>query len=441
MRLLAAATGFLLAAAGATTTVSAAPVLMISVDGLRPADIIDTSRGVDAPNLRRMMTAGAYATGIVGILPTLTYPSHTTLITGVAPARHGIGNNISFDPLNINQVGWQWYAADIRVPTLWSAARAGKLTTLSVHWPVSVAAPVDFNLPQIWRTGHADDRKLLGALATPGLLDSLEPSLGVYPQGIDESVEADEARVGFAVALIAAKKPALTTVYLASVDHIEHQFGPGTPEARAVIARNDAMIGRLVAAARAAEPDVTVVVVSDHGFASVTTDVNLYAPFIAAGLIGFGPEGKIARWEAEPWLMGGSAGIVLARPDDVALIAKVSTLLGKLAADPAMGIARVIDRTEVARRGGASEASFMIELKAGFETGRDPAAAKAIPSTYKGMHGYFPDRQEMGSSLFVDGPSLSRRGNLGEVDMRSIAPSVAHILGVRLDTAEMPRAF
>lgn len=105
MRLLPLAVAALL-----TATVSrASPVLLISVDGLRPDDVIDAAaRGVAVPNLQRIMATGAYASGVIGIVPTLTYPSHTTLITGVAPAQHGIGNNLSFDPLNINQVGWQW---------------------------------------------------------------------------------------------------------------------------------------------------------------------------------------------------------------------------------------------------------------------------------------------------------------------------------------------
>jgi predicted AlkP superfamily pyrophosphatase or phosphodiesterase len=415
---------------------------MISVDGLRPADVIDADRiGLAVPNLKRMMAAGAYATGVTGILPTLTYPSHTTLITGAAPARHGVGSNQTFDPTNINQVGWDWYAEDIKVPTLWSAAHAAGLTTVNVHWPVSVAAPADYNLPQIWRTGHDDDRKLMRALATPGLLTSLEAELGAYAQGIDESVEADENRVRFAAALIAQKKPAFTTVYLASVDHEEHAFGPGSPEALATIARNDAMIGRLVATARKAEPDLTVVVVSDHGFEKVTTDVNLLAPFIAAGLITFDASGKITDWQAEPWFMGGTAGVVLAHPEDPALVTKVAALLAGLKADPEMGIASVLDRDAVAAMGGSDRVSFLIGFRPGFEAGHDPRAAKQTPSSYKGMHGYLPSDPAMRSSLFVEGPGLARHGDLGEIDMQSIAPSVARILGVKLTGAEKPSAF
>ncbi len=103
---------------------------------------------------------------------------------------------------------------------------------------------------------------------------------------------------------------------------------PGSPEAIATIGRNDAMIGRLVAAARAAEPDLTVVVVSDHGFQPVATDVNILAPFVAAGLITVDAAGKVTDWQAEPWFMGGTTGVVLKNPGDAALVARVSALLG-----------------------------------------------------------------------------------------------------------------
>jgi predicted AlkP superfamily pyrophosphatase or phosphodiesterase len=422
---------------------TASPVLLISVDGLRPADVLEADkRGVAVPNLRALMKAGAYAAGVTGVTPTLTYPSHTTLLTGVSPARHGVGNNLSFDPLNINQVGWDWYAADIRVPTLWSAARAAGLHTANVHWPVSVGAPVDDNLPQIWRTGHGDDRKLLAALATPGLVARLQGEVGApYPQGIDESVAADEARVRFAERLLADEKPALTTVYLASVDHQEHAFGPGSAQANEAIARNDAMIGRLVAAARAAEPDVTVVVVSDHGFQALHTDANILEPFIAAGLLTMDAAGKPASWEAVPWLMGGTATIVLARPDDPALQARVKMLLDRLAADPALGIAEVLDRAAVARLGGSNKASFLLAFRPGFEAGHDPKAPPASPSAYRGMHGYLPSEPAMRSALFVAGPGLKAHGDLGQVDMRAIAPSIARILGVALPDAEAKPVF
>jgi predicted AlkP superfamily pyrophosphatase or phosphodiesterase len=131
----------------------ARPVLLVSIDGLRPDDVLHApDLGVSAPNLRALADEGAE--GVRGVLPTITYPSHTTLITGVWPARHGIASNTTFDPLFKNQTGWCWYAEDIKAPALWDAAHAAGLKVANVHWPVSVGArSIDLNLPQLWRTG------------------------------------------------------------------------------------------------------------------------------------------------------------------------------------------------------------------------------------------------------------------------------------------------
>lgn len=439
---------FVLAVASAAAligggTAQASPVLLISLDGLRPGDVVEAkARGIRVPALSALMQAGAYASGVTGVLPTLTYPSHTTLVTGVAPARHGIENNLTFDPLAKNQIGWYWYASDVKAPTLWQAAHAAGLRTANVHWPVTVgAAGIDENLPQYWRTGTDDDRKLFAQLATPGLMAPLEARLGKYPQGIAEDVDADAGRVRFAEAILERDHPAFMTVYLAGIDHEEHRSGPGSAQAIATIERTDTLVGDLVASARKAMPDVTIVVVSDHGFLPVVTDVNLYKPFIDAGLITLGSDGKVASWDAEPWNAGGSAGIVLAPPDDAALRAKVGALLAKLAADPSNGIAAVFDSAGIAARGGPTRASFMVAMREGFEMGRDPAAPPVSPSTYKGMHGYLPDVPAMRSTLVVAGPALLRHGDLGIVDMRAIAPSIARILGVPLPSAQSAPAF
>jgi predicted AlkP superfamily pyrophosphatase or phosphodiesterase len=392
--------------------------------------------------LTELMRTGVYAEGVTGVLPTLTYPSHTTLVTGVAPAVHGIANNLTFDPTNTNQQGWYWYASDVRVGTLWQAAHYSGLRTANVHWPVTVAAKgIDDNLPQIWRSGGEDDRKLLAALATPGLLPALEKQLGPYAQGIDETVEGDTVRVRFAEAILMHSTPAFMTVYLAGIDHEEHHSGPGSAAANATIERTDALVGELADAARRAMPDVTIAVVSDHGFLPVSTDVNLFAPFIAAGLVTLGPDSKVKSWDAEPWIAGGSAAVMLARPDDAVLVAKVKALLDRLAADPSYHIAAVLDRSVIEKAGGPAGASFMIALQRGYETGRDPAAANDAPSSYKGMHGYPPDDPEMRSTLIVAGPGLRGHGNLGIVDMRAIAPSLARILGVTLPDATLKPVF
>jgi predicted AlkP superfamily pyrophosphatase or phosphodiesterase len=422
---------------------AAEPVLLISIDGLRPGDVIEAEkRGLRIPNLRRFVTEGAYATGVVGVLPTVTYPSHVTLLTGASPAQHGVVSNTTFDPKAINHGGWYWYASDIRVPTLWSAAGAAGKTVGNVHWPVSVGAPgVTWNLPQYWRTGHADDAKLVAALATPGLLTQLEQAAGEsYAAGIDESIEGDENRGRFAIELIEAHKPEFVTAYLTALDHEQHAQGPGTPQAHAVLERIDAVVGKIAAAELAAHPDAVIAIVSDHGFETIGRETSLFRPFIDAGLITLDDKGAVKEWLAMPWVAGGSAAVVLARPDDAALQARVGKLLTDLKADPANGIAEVAGKAEIARMGGNPAASFYVNMApdatlSGFAGANAPL--RGTPK-YKGTHGYFPQAQHLRSTFLIMGPGVAKGRSLGEIDMRAIAPMLAAVLGVKLGGAELP---
>ncbi|WP_370175897.1 alkaline phosphatase family protein [Sphingobium abikonense] len=421
---------------------SAEPVLLISIDGLRPGDVLEADkRGLSIPNLRRFVTEGAHATGVTGVVPTLTYPSHTTLMTGVSPARHGIVANNSFDPMGINQGGWYWYAQDVKTPMLWEAATKAGLSTGNIHWPVSVAAKgVTWNLPQIWRTGHADDAQLLDALATPGLKAQLEARVGApYAMGIDESLAADQNRARFARALIDAHQPDFLTVYFAALDHEEHASAPGSPAAKSVLEKIDALVGDLVAAERQAHPDAVIALVSDHGFEATHSAINLYRPFIDAGLITLGSDGKVASWLAMPWIAGGSAAIMLARPDDAALKARVRTLLDRLAANPANGIDQIVDHDQLVSMGGNPQASFAVNLKPGFVTDifRGAAAPVTGPSPVKGMHGYFPGPASLNATLLLMGKGIPVGKDLGRIDMRAIAPTLAKIMGADLPTAQV----
>ncbi|GGY29579.1 alkaline phosphatase family protein [Rhodanobacter panaciterrae] len=419
-----------------STSAIATPVLLISIDGLRPADVLQArQRGLKLPNLEAFLQRGAYASDVRGVLPTLTYPSHTTLITGVSPNLHGIGGNLSFDPTNKNQQGWEWYASDIRVPTLWDAAHAAGLSTANVHWPVSVGAQVDWNLPQIWRTGTADDRKLLAALATPGLLPSLEQDLGPYADGIVEDLPGDQNRTRFAIKLLETRKPYFMTAYLTALDTQQHASGPDTPASRKTLEGIDQLIGELVATAQRVHPDGVVAIVSDHGFAPVQHDVNLYLPFIKAGLVTL-KDGEVTDWQAMPWNDGGSAAIVLHDPSNTAVKAKVAALLKQLQDDPQYGIAHVLDHDEAVAHGGTAQASWFVQFKPGDEMGIKPDAPVLSPGHYRGMHGYDAALPEMRSTFLIAGKGVPAARDLGSIDMRDIAPTLAALLGVQLPQAQ-----
>ena len=436
MRRLLLVTSLVVAALLSPSLVLATPVLLISIDGLRPADVLDAQqRGMHLPNLQAFLKQGSYAHDVRGVLPTLTYPSHTTLITGVSPEVHGIGGNLTFDPYNKNQQGWDWYASDIRVPTLWDEVHAAGRTTANVAWPVSVGAQVDWNLPQIWRTGTADDRKLLAALATPGLLPSLEKDLGPYADGIAEDLPGDQNRTRFAVKLLETRQPYFMTAYLTALDSQQHASGPDTPEAHKVLEGIDTLVGELVAAARRVHPDGVVAIVSDHGFASVQHDVNLYMPFIQAGLITL-KDGAVTGWQASPWNDGGSAAIVLKDPADAAVHKKVADLLARLQSDPQYGIAHVLDHDQIVAQGGTAKASWFVQFKPGYEMGVKPDAPVQSPGHYRGMHGYDAALPQMRATFLVEGKGVPAGRDLGSIDMRDVAPTLAALLGVPLPQAQ-----
>jgi predicted AlkP superfamily pyrophosphatase or phosphodiesterase len=436
-RLLSALSFGLLALLPAAQSV-AEPVMLISIDGLRPADVLHAEqRGLHLPNLEAFLQQGTYAANVRGVLPTLTYPSHTTLITGVSPGVHGIGGNLTFDPYNKNAQGWYWYSSDIRVPTLWDVAHEAGLTTANVHWPVSVGAKgVDWNLPQIWRTGTEDDRKLIAALATPGLLPELEKGLGPYANGIDEDIAGDQNRTRFAIKLLETHKPDFMTVYLTALDTQQHASGPDTPASRDVLEHIDQLIGQLVQAAQSVHPDGAIAVVSDHGFAPVQHDVNLYLPFIKAGFITL-KDGKVTDWQAMPWNDGGSAAIVLRDPSNAAVKAQVAALLTQLQGNPLFAIDHILDHEQLVAQGGTAKADWFVQFKLGYEMAITPdTPLPSQGSHYLGMHGYDPAFQEMRSTFLVMGKNVPAAKNLGDIDMRDIAPTLAALLGTSMPQAQ-----
>ncbi|MGO9988564.1 MAG: alkaline phosphatase family protein [Steroidobacteraceae bacterium] len=428
-----------LTSAKAETPVQKPFVLLLSIDGLKPEAVLDADRhGLKVPNLRAFMKHGVYASAVRGVLPTLTYPSHMTLLTGASPARHGIFANTTFDPLNRNERGWYWYTEDVRATTLWDAAAAAHLRTANVYWPTSVGANIDYNLPQIWRTGTPDDLKLQRALSTRGLVQDLSARLGPYPGGMDETVADDEVRARFAIRLIETKHPDFITVYVTGLDTEQHASGPFSPAANAVLERLDAIVGSLRAAAEREAPGrATMCIVSDHGFAPVAHDVNLYTAFLSAGLFSIDESNRISAWRAIPWPAGGAAAVMLAEPADEALRAQVGALLQKLAADPANGIDRVLNHEETAAQGGFPGAAFLVSFQIGYEFGYQYSGPLITKSSNLGTHGYLPERPEMRSSFFIIGPQLAAGRALGEIDMRQIAPTIAHVLHVNLKDAEL----
>jgi predicted AlkP superfamily pyrophosphatase or phosphodiesterase len=430
---------------GANIVLCAASVLLISIDGLRPDSVTQADQhGLKIPNLRKFIAEGSYAEGVTGVTPTITYPSHTTIVTGVWPAQHGILGNTKFDPLFENLGGWYWYASEIRVPTLWSAANQAGIVVASLNWPASVgAAGVRYLIPEYWRARTPDDRLLIEALSRPdGWLQELEAKLGPYTNGNDTTLEGDEIRTKFAVEILLSKKPGFMTIHLTALDETEHETSPFSKQSNEALEALDGMIGRLTAAALHDNPSGVVAVVSDHGFVRTDHRVNLMIPFIENGLVKLGKPSSngaatVQSWDAEPWLAG-SAAIMLRRADDAGVRERVRQMLNQLAAKPENGIGRILDAEEVKKTGGVSGAAFLVELKPGYQFGSALSGPLVTPAPSTGTHGYLPDRPEMRASFFIEGQGIAAGKNLGLIDMRQIAPTLASILNVKFQSTLKP---
>jgi predicted AlkP superfamily pyrophosphatase or phosphodiesterase len=413
-------------------------VVLISIDGLKPEYVTEADkRGMKIPNLRRFVTEGAFATGVIGVLPTVTYPSHTTLVTGVSPTRHGIVGNTPFDPFAKNLGGWYWYAQDLKVETLWDAVRKRGLVTGSVDWPATVGANITFNIPQYWRAGNADDHKLLRAVATPGLLDEIERVVGEYPMGKDYSVEADERRVLFDIYLLEHKRPAFQTVYFGGLDHVQHDTGPFSAESKDALERIDALVGRVRASVeKAAGGRAVICIASDHGFADVTHELRINVALRNAGLIDVVPSGGVRSWKAYSWSSGGSSAIYLQDPNNAEIRGNVRAVLDSLAGAPENGVLKVYEGARLQALKGFPDAGFVVGVKPGFQIGGALEGPVVQDVTLRGTHGFLPEVPEMRSSFFIAGPGIPRARNLGEIDMRDIAPTLASLLDVKLPAAE-----
>ena len=137
-----------------------------------------------------------------------------------------------------------------------------------------------------------------------------------------------------------------------------------------------------------------------------------------------------------PWETGGSAAIVLKDPQDQATLTEVRDLLGKLAADPANGIDRVLDADELHKHGGYPNASLFVGMKPGWRTGSSLNGQVLSEIKPGGTHGQLPDVPELRASFFLVGPRIPGGKDLGVIDMRDIAPTLAKEAGLSLPSAE-----
>ncbi|MBI3795584.1 MAG: alkaline phosphatase family protein [Deltaproteobacteria bacterium] len=374
-------------------------VLLLSIDGLRPDYYLhpDTYH-LKIPHLRALMQHGSYAQRMLGVYPTLTYPSHTTIVTGVRPARHGIVSNFILAPTQ-GLLNWYLKSTDIQAKTLWQAARDKGLKTAIVTWPVSYDAPVDYLIPENL-AATSDIADLIRQGSTAGLFEDLAKHFGpikLLPFSDPKAcLPLDSMTTNFAAEIVRRYQPHLLLVHLLDLDHEQHSTGIDTPQVLASFERIDGLIGKLSDAVRQAGllADTTFVIVGDHGFLPVHAALDFNALLLEKGLLSIDETGKIKDWSAFVQGNGGAAAVYVKDSNDAALRAQVEKLLRDEIAARYEGIVRIVEREQLDQLEAFPGALLALEATDGYYFSlSNPKRQILNPSDpFKGMHGYLPLR-------------------------------------------------
>ncbi|MGE0680294.1 MAG: alkaline phosphatase family protein, partial [Candidatus Binatia bacterium] len=428
---------FVLSPAPLLAEPAAKHVIMISIDGLQPKIYMDarTSKRL-VPNLLNLRQQGVSARRMIPVFPSVTYPGHTTLVTGVYPATHGIVNNFKKDS--------EWYlqSADIKAKTLWQAAQEKGLTTAIVTWPASYGAKVDYLIPENLSFNAPDVPKLLREGATPGLFEQLEGKFGPVQipsfEHEDAGERLDEMTSKFAAEIIRQYKPHLLLLHFLDADHRQHLNGPSSPRVRRAFSQIDRRIGELRQAVKDAGilNATTFVIVGDHGFLPVHTSVNVNGLLAATGYGKMTPENTFVSSGVVAEPIGGAAAFYLEKSGDAKLAKKVTASFRKELQGRYAGLVSFVSREELDELGAFPGAMFALSAQAGYMFTAAPTTEPLVPvGIFKGMHGYLPSVPAMATGFIASGAGARKGISLPFIRMVDVAPTVAALLGVDLGNA------
>lgn len=411
-------------------------VILISIDGLVPDYYLKPDRyGLKIPNIRQLCQQGSYAEAMESIYPSLTYPAHTSLVTGVRPGSHGVLSNVVWsDPVTNPSDDWYWYERAIKTPTLWTEARKAGLRSAGVGWPVTVGSAIDYDVPEIWKESPLKSMQTGLDNATAGLADKIKPKLEPLPGPYN-----DEARTRVAEAFINDYKPNLMVMHIVELDFVHHNFGPFSSQAYEKMEQIDALLGRLMAAVKNAgiADQTTWVIVSDHGFMKVEKEYHPGLALAKEGLITVSKEGKLTDWQAMFHGTGGSTAIYLKNSKDTELEKRVVALFEAIANQPNSPIYRVVKRDELKQLNSNTDAACMLDAAAGFSFGKALTGDAVTPSKKdKGTHGQLPSRPELYASFIISGRGVRVGTRLPYTRNINVAPTIAALLGFSMPSAE-----
>ena len=270
----------LIAAAAVQAQPPRGKVVVISLDGF-PAYALDDPK-LPVPTLRRLMRNGVHA-AMTAVNPTVTWPNHTTMVTGVPADQHGLLANGAI----VRTGAWPPIKVEpyidkmnmVRAPTVYDAAHRAGLTTAHVDWVAIENAPTITWAFREWASadGPLEKEMIAKGAITQADLDGFTKANILF---------RDQIWTRAGEYLILTHKPDLLLFHLLTLDSEHHTYGPNTLAGRTAMAFVDACVEKLVNAAQAAgiADRTTFLVVSDHGFKAYKSQIRANVALQQAGL-------------------------------------------------------------------------------------------------------------------------------------------------------------
>jgi len=365
-------------------------VVLVSLDGFR----WDYAKRDNAANLLALGKRGVWAPeGMMPSYPSLTFPNHFTIVTGLYPEHHGlVANNFYDDAKNAKYAiadptvvrDGSWYSGT----PLWSLAESQGMRAACLFWPGS-EAEIAGHRP----TWYAQ-----------------------FDNKAQASEAAEQARIDDAVALLKMpepERPHFITIYYSEPDHTGHQFGPDAPQTKAAVLKVDRLIGKLARALKTTGLPIDLVIVSDHGMARVEGGWITQEQF--ADLSGFENAGTLLYGKTE---------------DDRA---RVYTKL-KQASSQFMAYRRKDVPAGLRYNQNPREGDPVVLATGPYAIrARKPPEGKPDNRPDPGMHGYDPGRvPEMKAIFFAAGPDIVAGKTVAPFQNTNLYPWIGHILGLRV---------
>ncbi len=405
------------------------------------------------PNFSRLMAQRAEVERVRTIYPSITYPAHTSILTGCRPGRHGVISNTSFKTVNDGIDHWHLYAGAVRAENLFAAAKRAGCTTAAVYWPVTGLDPhIDWLINEYFFP-DPDEPVPEGFArfgASEDTLDVIRENMDRYPlchaksEPLKLSSTFDNFINSCACSLIRRFQPDLLMVHNCFMDSARHRYGVFHEETMACLDQMDLWLGELMEAmADAGVYDQTnFVILSDHGQLNFARRIKLNVLLARGGYIDVLLDGSVRGWLAFAQSNGMSGTIYLRDPHDRRLWQEVYSYLRQLAADGVWGFQDVFTAEEVRQRYGTyGSFSFMVESDGytAFGDGwTEPLLSPIDFSDYRlgrAAHGYQPEKGPQ--PVFLGrGPAFRPGAILPSAQIIDEAPTLAAILGQEMPQAE-----